>query len=94
MKLVVQPIQDSPYFDVVDVDPPSAPGARVIRASYCTREEAELFASAPAMKARIAELERQIGLLTGGSVRVRHSSTTEPHGTRNVPRADLQKERG
>lgn len=57
MKLTVQPGK-SPYFDVVDVDPKHAPGARVIRAAYCTKSEAELFASAPALKARVEQLER------------------------------------
>lgn len=45
MKLIVQP-GVFPYFDVVDVEK-SIP---VIRASYCTKEEAELFAAAPAMR--------------------------------------------
>lgn len=57
MKLVVTPIKDSPYFDVVDVAPALCPGTRVIRASYCTKRDAELFADAPRMAARIAFLE-------------------------------------
>lgn len=57
MKLVVRP-GVGPYFDVVDIEPASAPHTRVIRASYCTRDEAELFASAPALRDRVEHLER------------------------------------
>lgn len=58
MKLIVQPIPNSPYFDVVDIEPALCKGARVIRAAYCSRKDAELFASAPMLADRVAELER------------------------------------
>lgn len=57
MKLVVRP-GVHPYFDVVDIAPKHAPGSRVIRASYCTKPEADLFASAPALQERVAKLEK------------------------------------
>lgn len=57
MHLTVRPIPHSPYFDVVDT---ARGGAGVIRAAYCTRQEAELFASAPGLRARVATLQAQI----------------------------------
>jgi hypothetical protein len=46
-----------PYYDVVDYAPKHASGVRVIRAAYCTKDEAELFAASFDMRARLKEIE-------------------------------------
>jgi len=63
MELVVRAIPGSPYFDVVDVRPKHATGTWVIRASYCTKPEAELFCAAPDMKSKLAVVEPRLAYL-------------------------------
>lgn len=52
MRLIIQPIPGSPYFDVVDVEP-RVPGTRVIRAAYMTYHDAETMVKADQWRAEL-----------------------------------------
>lgn len=53
MNLTVEPIANSPYYNVVDL----SKNGIVIRAAYCSKEEAALFAGAPQDYFKAKELD-------------------------------------